>query len=115
MQEMGTIIVRAAHLVAEAVPLLHKIGANITRLNAIAEEVRRRAEQERASGRSCNRADQRAGRDVQRHDHGDGLRRRRTTSAEVKRIADAMIPRSTASGGRPEARPTGRMPLAAAA
>ncbi|HVK91478.1 MAG TPA: DUF47 domain-containing protein [Mycoplana sp.] len=41
MQEMGTIIVRAAHLVAEAVPLLHKIGANITRLNAIAEEVMR--------------------------------------------------------------------------
>nr|WP_246723754.1 DUF47 domain-containing protein [Rhizobium sp. ARZ01] len=41
MQEMGTIIVRAAHLVAEAVPLLHKIGANITRLHAIAEEVMR--------------------------------------------------------------------------
>ena len=41
MQEMAAIIVKAAHLVAEAVPLLNKIGTNMTRLNAIAEEVMR--------------------------------------------------------------------------
>jgi uncharacterized protein Yka (UPF0111/DUF47 family) len=41
MQEMGAIIVRAAHLIAEAIPLLNKIGSNAVRLNAIAEEVMR--------------------------------------------------------------------------
>lgn len=41
MQEMGVIVVKAARLVAEAVPLLHKIGTNATRLNSIAEEVMR--------------------------------------------------------------------------
>jgi uncharacterized protein Yka (UPF0111/DUF47 family) len=41
MQEMGGIIVITAKLVAEAIPLLSKIGAHSVRLNAIAEEVMR--------------------------------------------------------------------------
>ncbi|RWG87975.1 DUF47 domain-containing protein [Mesorhizobium sp.] len=39
MREMGGVIVQAARLVAEAIPLLGKVGANAARLNAIAEEV----------------------------------------------------------------------------
>src|SRR5689334_8001087 len=41
MREMGGVIVQAARLVAEAIPLLSKVGANAARLNAIAEEVMR--------------------------------------------------------------------------
>ncbi|APO77829.1 phosphate transport regulator protein (plasmid) [Rhizobium etli 8C-3] len=41
MQEMGAAIVRAAHLIAEAIPLLERIGSNAPRLTAIAEEVTR--------------------------------------------------------------------------
>jgi predicted phosphate transport protein (TIGR00153 family) len=41
MQEMGKAIVEAAHLVAEAIPLLGKLGANVPRLAAISEEVTR--------------------------------------------------------------------------
>ncbi|AZO16980.1 MULTISPECIES: DUF47 domain-containing protein [unclassified Mesorhizobium] len=41
MREMGGVIVQAARLVAEAIPLLGKVGANAARLNAIAEEVMR--------------------------------------------------------------------------
>lgn len=41
MQQMGQEVVRAAHLVAEAIPLLDKLGANAQRLSAIAEEVMR--------------------------------------------------------------------------
>ncbi|MBR2686626.1 MAG: DUF47 domain-containing protein [Aquamicrobium sp.] len=41
MQEMGAVIVEAAKLVAEAIPLLNKIGTHTTRLNAIAEQVMR--------------------------------------------------------------------------
>ncbi|MBN9255612.1 MULTISPECIES: DUF47 domain-containing protein [unclassified Mesorhizobium] len=41
MQEMGGVIVEAARLVAEAIPLLGKVGANTARLTAIAEEVMR--------------------------------------------------------------------------
>lgn len=41
MQEMGAVIVEAAKLVAEAVPLLNKIGSHSARLNAIAEQVMR--------------------------------------------------------------------------
>ena len=41
MQEMGKAIVEAAHLVAEAIPLLAKLGANVPRLTAIAEEITR--------------------------------------------------------------------------
>lgn len=41
MQEMGKAIVEAAHLVAEAIPLLGKLGANVPRLTAIAEEITR--------------------------------------------------------------------------
>ncbi|MDG4905664.1 MAG: DUF47 domain-containing protein [Mesorhizobium sp.] len=41
MREMGSVIVEAARLVAEAIPLLGKVGANAARLNAIAEEVMR--------------------------------------------------------------------------
>ncbi len=39
MQEMGDAIVEAARLVAEAIPLLAKVGQNVHRLTAIAEEV----------------------------------------------------------------------------
>jgi predicted phosphate transport protein (TIGR00153 family) len=41
MREMGGVIVQAARLVAEAIPLLGKLGANVHRLAAIAEEVTR--------------------------------------------------------------------------
>ncbi|MBX3578485.1 MAG: DUF47 domain-containing protein [Rhizobiaceae bacterium] len=41
MQEMGTIIVEAAKLTAEAVPLLDKVAANLVRLGQIAEEITR--------------------------------------------------------------------------
>ncbi|PLP59031.1 nuclease PIN [Mesorhizobium loti] len=41
MQEMGAVIVQAAKLVAEAIPLLNKIGTHATQLNAIAEQVMR--------------------------------------------------------------------------
>ncbi|TGV95342.1 DUF47 family protein, partial [Mesorhizobium sp. M2D.F.Ca.ET.145.01.1.1] len=41
MQEMGGVIVDTAKLVAEAIPLLAKVGANSTRLNELAEEVMR--------------------------------------------------------------------------
>lgn len=48
MQDMGAVIVQAANLTAEAVPLLEKVGANLTRLGALAEEVIR--VEERADG-----------------------------------------------------------------
>ena len=41
MQEMGAVIVEAARLTAEAIPLLEKVGANVTRLGALAEEITR--------------------------------------------------------------------------
>jgi len=41
MQEMGKEIVKAAHLIAEAVPLLDRMGANAPRPTAIAEEMTR--------------------------------------------------------------------------
>ncbi|MDH7808082.1 MULTISPECIES: DUF47 domain-containing protein [unclassified Rhizobium] len=41
MREMGHEIVRAASLVAEAIPLLEKVGTNAQRLSVIAEEVTR--------------------------------------------------------------------------
>ncbi|MFT4183286.1 MAG: DUF47 family protein [Rhizobium sp.] len=39
MQEMGGAVVQAAKLVAEAVPLLDRMGANAQRLSALTEEV----------------------------------------------------------------------------
>ncbi len=48
MREMGEVAVEAARLTAEAVPLLEKIGANVTRLTAIAEEITK--VEERADG-----------------------------------------------------------------
>ncbi|APG82950.1 DUF47 domain-containing protein [Sinorhizobium americanum] len=41
MQAMGAAVVEAAQLVAEAIPLLNRIGANAHRLSTIAEEVTR--------------------------------------------------------------------------
>ncbi|MBX3582422.1 MAG: DUF47 domain-containing protein [Rhizobiaceae bacterium] len=41
MKEMGAVVVQAARLTAEAIPLLEKVGANVTRLSAIAEEITR--------------------------------------------------------------------------
>ncbi len=39
MRDMGTTIVEAAHLVAEAIPLLSKVSANAAQLTTIAEKV----------------------------------------------------------------------------
>ncbi len=39
MQQMGEVIVKAAYLVAEAVPLLDRMGANAARLANITEEI----------------------------------------------------------------------------
>jgi predicted phosphate transport protein (TIGR00153 family) len=44
MQEMGNVIVDAALLVQETIPLLAKLGANVPRLTAIAEEITRAEE-----------------------------------------------------------------------
>jgi predicted phosphate transport protein (TIGR00153 family) len=41
MQEMGLTVIQAAHLVAEAIPLLNRISSNAPRLAALAEEVTR--------------------------------------------------------------------------
>jgi predicted phosphate transport protein (TIGR00153 family) len=41
MQEMGKTIVEAAKLIAEALPLLNKVGTNAQRLSSISEEVTR--------------------------------------------------------------------------
>lgn len=41
MREMGVLIAEAAHLVAQAVPLLVRVGPNAARLSALAEEVTR--------------------------------------------------------------------------
>jgi uncharacterized protein len=41
MREMGAVIVEAARLTAEAVPLLSKVGTNAARLQQIAQEVTR--------------------------------------------------------------------------
>ena len=41
MQEMGEAVVKAAHLIAEAIPLLDKVGVHAGRLSTIAEEVTR--------------------------------------------------------------------------
>ncbi|MDB5508793.1 MAG: phosphate transport regulator protein [Hyphomicrobiales bacterium] len=41
MCEMGAMIVQAAHLVAEALPLLERMGSNVPRLTEIAEEITR--------------------------------------------------------------------------
>lgn len=48
MKEMGAVIVEAAHLTAEAIPLLEKVGSNVTRLGSIAEEITK--VEERADG-----------------------------------------------------------------
>jgi predicted phosphate transport protein (TIGR00153 family) len=48
MREMGAVIVEAARLTAEAVPLLEKVGANVTRLGALTEEITK--VEERADG-----------------------------------------------------------------
>lgn len=39
MKEMGGLIVEAAELIAEAIPLLNRVGTHSTRLSAIAEQV----------------------------------------------------------------------------
>jgi len=41
MQEMGAVVVKAAHLIAEAIPLLDRIGQHAGRLSTIAEEITR--------------------------------------------------------------------------
>jgi predicted phosphate transport protein (TIGR00153 family) len=41
MREMGITVVKAAHLIAEAIPLLDRVNAHSGRLSAIAEEVMR--------------------------------------------------------------------------
>lgn len=39
MREMGMLIVEAAGLIAEAIPLLNRVGTHSARLSVIAEEV----------------------------------------------------------------------------
>jgi len=39
MQEMGVAVVEAAQLTARAIPMLEKVGANVTQLAALAEEL----------------------------------------------------------------------------
>lgn len=39
MKEMGAVIVEAARLTAEAIPLLEKVGTNVSRLGALAEDI----------------------------------------------------------------------------
>ena len=41
MREMGALVVDAARLIAEAIPLLDRMGTNAARLSAIVEEVTR--------------------------------------------------------------------------
>lgn len=48
MREMTAVILEAARLTAEAIPLLEKVGTNVARLSAIAEEITR--VEERADG-----------------------------------------------------------------
>jgi uncharacterized protein len=48
MKEMGAVIVEAAHLTAEAIPLLEKVGTNVSRLSSLAEEITK--VEERADG-----------------------------------------------------------------
>jgi predicted phosphate transport protein (TIGR00153 family) len=48
MKELGAVIVEAAHLTAEAIPLLEKVSANDTRLSSLAEEITK--VEERADG-----------------------------------------------------------------
>jgi uncharacterized protein Yka (UPF0111/DUF47 family) len=67
MQEMGGVIVEAARLVSEAVPLLGKVGANTVRLNAIAEEVMR------VEGRADDLHEQGLKDLFRRHGRGDAM------------------------------------------
>jgi predicted phosphate transport protein (TIGR00153 family) len=56
MQQMGDIILQAAHLVLEAMPLLSSIGANAGKLNALTEKiihVEERADQLYEQGRKA--------------------------------------------------------------
>lgn len=67
MREMGGVIVQAARLVAEAIPLLGKVGANAARLNAIAEEVMR------VEGRADDLHEQGLKDLFRRHGRGDAM------------------------------------------
>ncbi|RUX03609.1 MAG: DUF47 domain-containing protein [Mesorhizobium sp.] len=67
MQEMGGVIVDTAKLVAEAIPLLAKVGANSTRLNELAEEVMR------AEGRADDLHEQGLKDLFKRHNGGDAM------------------------------------------
>lgn len=67
MQDMGAVIVEAARLVAEAVPLLQKPGANLQRLTAITEEVMR------VEGRADELHDEGLRDLYRRHGHGDAM------------------------------------------
>ncbi|MEI9409099.1 DUF47 domain-containing protein [Mesorhizobium sp. Cs1299R1N1] len=67
MQEMGGVIVDAAKLVAEAIPLLAKVGANSARLNELAEEVMR------AEGRADDLHEQGLKDLFKRHNGGDAM------------------------------------------
>ncbi|TGV11866.1 DUF47 domain-containing protein [Mesorhizobium sp. M8A.F.Ca.ET.173.01.1.1] len=67
MQEMGGVIVDTAKLVAEAIPLLAKVGANSTRLNELAEEVMR------AEGRADDLHEQGLKDLFKRHNRGDAM------------------------------------------
>jgi uncharacterized protein Yka (UPF0111/DUF47 family) len=67
MQQMGEEIVKAANLIAEAVPLLDKVGANASRLGSIAEEIMR------VEGRSDDLHDQGLKDLFRRHSGGNAM------------------------------------------
>lgn len=67
MREMGLLIVEAAGLVAEAIPLLKRVGTHSTRLSAIAEEV------VRVEGRADELHDQGLKELFNRHGNADAM------------------------------------------
>ncbi|WP_315918161.1 DUF47 domain-containing protein [Mesorhizobium sp. SP-1A] len=67
MREMGTVIVEAARLVAEAIPLLNKVGANAPRLTALTEQVMR------VEGRADDLHEQGLKDLFRRHGRGDAM------------------------------------------
>ena len=80
MQEMGGVIVAAAKLVAEAIPLLSKVGTHTVRLNAIAEEVMR--VESRADDLHEADDDRPHGDEEQQHERGNARHHERKQAGE---------------------------------
>ena len=67
MQEMGTVIVQAAKLTAEAIPLLKKVSANATQLQALARKITE------VEGRSDQLHEEGLKELYRRHGHSNGM------------------------------------------